>query len=172
MTEKLQQLTDELRTALFMFENDIGKQLRSVKENYKSTIENLQTYLLTNGMPSTWHISRITDTGTITFHRSSDKHSVLETIVINQQGVIDAYITDFTTLKEKENITLAEYKQLNNDFCASITFFQHLDYNILNVKVREFSFHTLDKLTKQIQEIYSLRCELAHFRQVIKDTGK
>ena len=172
MNEKMQQLIDELEKELSAIEKVAIQHMNEVIPPYEKTVEKLQAYLLSKGMPPALHVFRTTDEDKLILCMSERNDCALMKIAISNSRIEYTEITDFVLLKRLFNMTSAEYEQLNRDFITAIRFFAKLDYTAFDTKLRELHFYPYDKPFDRYRYICDLKSTLSSFKDCMNKTEK
>ena len=175
MTEKLQQLTDELAKELSALDDATIEQAIEYQQYSAGRLGDLREYLIEQGMNSIWRVENVIGTfGTwrINLNMSKENGYTLASICINQKGIKTAQLYDIDTHDIPESIATDIQERTTRNFIEAVKFFQNLDYKELGKYVRGFKFCDENELKEQRKLTFSLKTALFFFKQHMEKNKK
>lgn len=166
MEQKLLDMIAELEKEIIVFDNKNRIKFEELHASYKNRKEGLYTFLIEKGMPPEWKIDRIEDDWTLHLHLNTESLLGIGRVALNRKGITSAILEDNLIQREA---CIKQQKQIYRAVSNSIVFFNSIDFDELDKKVRELDFCTENTIKTQREITYELYSRLEWFKKCIAE---
>lgn len=172
MTEKLQQLTDELEKELSALDNATIERIITYQQCSAVRLRDLQEYLIEQGMNSVWRVENVTGAWRINLNMFQENGEAAASIRLCQKGVETAELYNISAHDVPEQLAADRYERIIRNFIEAIQFFQNLDYEALNKYVRGLEFCDENELKELRSYTGTLKAALCFFKNHMEKNKK
>jgi hypothetical protein len=169
MKQKLLDMIAELEKEIIVFDNKNRKKFEELHASHKNRMEALRVYLVGEGMSPEWKIDRIEDDWTLHLHLNTESLLGIGRVALNRKGITSAILEDNLIQREA---CIKQQKQIYRLFSDGISFFNSIDFGMLDKKVRELDFCTENTIRTQRGIAYELYSRLEWFKKCIAEANK
>ena len=163
MEQKLFDMITELEKEIIIFDNKNLKKFNELHASYKNRKERLYTFLIEKGMPTEWKIAYIEDGWNLHLYLNAEGCS---RIILNRKGIKSVNLDDE---RIQECADAKQREQIYRLFSDGISFFNSIDFGMLDKKVRELDFCTENTIITQRGIAYELYSRLEWFKKCIAE---
>ena len=169
MKQKLLDMIAELEKEIIVFDNKNRKKFEELHASHKNRMEALRVYLIGKGMSPEWKITRIEDDWTLHLHFNVEPIPCIGRVALSRKGITSAILKDDIMRRE---VSMKQQKQIYRLFSDGISFFNSINFGMLDKKVRELDFCTENTIRTQRGIAYELYSRLVLFKKWIAEVNK
>ena len=166
MKQKLLDMIAELEKEIIVFDNKNRKKFEELHASHKNRMEALRVYLVGKGMSPEWNITRIEDDWKLHLHFNVEPIPCIGRVALSRKGITSAILEDNLIQREA---CIKQQKQIYRAVSDSIVFFNSIDFDELDKKVRELDFCTENTIKTQREITYELYSRLEWFKKCIAE---
>lgn len=166
MKQKLLDMIAELGKEIIIFDNKNRKKFEELHASHKNRMEALRVYLVGKGMSPEWKITRIEDDWNLHLHFNVEPILCIGRLVLSRKGITSAIFEDDIIRRE---VSMKQQEQIYRLFNDGISFFDSIDFDELDKKVRELDFCTENTIKTQREITYELYSRLEWFKKCIAE---
>jgi hypothetical protein len=166
MNQKLLDMITKLEKEILVFDNKNRIKFEELHTSCKNRMEALRVFLVGKGMPSEWQIIRVEDDWNIHLHLNAEGLLSIGRLVLSRKGIKAADLNDDIIRRE---VSMKQQEQIYRLFSDGISFFNSIDFGMLDKKVRELDFCTENTIRIQRRIAYELYSRLVLFKKWIAE---